>query len=280
MKKDNKEGSILRSSLSTLLKRFSKTDVVGNIEKEYSQSIAGQVRLSLIEDNHVLKKARINEEQINDLMQNIQEKGLSSPLLVRPIEDKYEIVIPRSTYIALRKLNYEMVPIALLTIEEEEMLMLLASHLRDTKNSSIVEMSLVLNRLVKKYKYSQKEIASLMHLSRSQVTNIIRLNKMPQWVLDDISNNKLSSGHARAISTLSEKEMIEVTNKIYEKGLSVRQTEKLVYEMKNHINYAKEESLINRKYNCQTNILRKRITLTFKSERAKKKFLEKLKDEI
>lgn len=280
MKKDNKEGSILRSSLSTLLKRFSKTDVVGNIEKEYSQSIAGQVRLSLIEDNHVLKKARINEEQINDLMQNIQEKGLSSPLLVRPIEDKYEIVIPRATYIALRKLNYEMVPIALLTIEEEEMLMLLASHLRDTKNSSIVEMSLVLNRLVKKYKYSQKEIASLMHLSRSQVTNIIRLNKMPQWVLDDISNNKLSSGHARAISTLSEKEMIEVTNKIYEKGLSVRQTEKLVYEMKNHINYAKEESLINRKYNCQTNILRKRITLTFKSERAKKKFLEKLKDEI
>ena len=278
--KDNKEGSILRSSLSTLLKRFSKTDVVGNIEKEYSQSIAGQVRLSLIDDNHVLKKARINEQQINEIMQSIQEKGLSSPLLVRPIDDRYEIVIPRATYIAVRKLNYEMVPIALLNIEEEEMLMLLASHLRDVKNSSIVEMSLVLNRLVKKYKYSQKEIASLMHLSRSQITNIIRLNKMPQWVLDDIANNKLTSGHARAISTLKEEEMIVVTKKIYESGLSVRQTEKLIYEMKNHIDYSKEEKIINKKYKCQTNILRKRITLTFDSEKAKKKFLEIIKDEI
>ena len=150
MKKDNKEGSILRSSLSTLLKKFSKTDVVGNIEKEYSQSIAGQVRLSLILDNHVLKKARINEQQINLIMQSIQEKGLQSPLLVMPIEDHYEIVISRPIYIALKKLNYEMVSIALLNIDEEEMLMLLASHLRDVKNSSIIEMSLVLNKLVKK----------------------------------------------------------------------------------------------------------------------------------
>ena len=113
MKKDNKEGTILRSSLSTLLKRFSKTDVVSNIEKEYAQSIAGQVRLSLIYDNHVLKKARINEQLINSIMQTIQEKGLSSPLLVMPVEDHYEIVIPRATYIALKKLNYEMVSIAL-----------------------------------------------------------------------------------------------------------------------------------------------------------------------
>ena len=279
MKKDNKEGTILRSSLSTLLKRFSKTDVVSNIEKEYSQSIAGQVRLSLIYDNHVLKKARINEQLINNIMQTIQEKGLSSPLLVMPIEDHYEIVIPRATYIALKKLNYEMVSIALLNIEEEEMLMFLASNLRDVKNSSIVEMSLVLNRLVKKYRYSQKELADLMHLSRSQITNIIRLNKMPQWVLDDISNNKLSSGHARAISTLKEDDMAIVVNKIYEQGLSVRQTEKLVYEMKNNINYSKEERIINKKYKCKTNILRKRITLTFESERAKKKFLEKIKEE-
>ena len=74
MKKDNKENTILRSSLSTLLKRFSKTDVVGNIEKEYSQSIAGQIKLSLIDDNHVIKKARVNEQQIADLNQNNNDK--------------------------------------------------------------------------------------------------------------------------------------------------------------------------------------------------------------
>ena len=196
-----------------------------------------------------------------------------------PVEEHYEIVIPRATFIALKKLDYEIVPIALLNIEEEEMLMLLASHYRDVKNSSIVEMSLVLNVLVEKYKYTQKEIASLMHLSRSQITNIIRLNKMPQWVLDDISNNKLSPGHARAISTLKEKQMIEVVNEIYEKKLSVRQTEKLVYEIKNDVNYKKDESFLNKKFKCQSNVLKKRITLTFPTEKAKQKFLEKLKED-
>ncbi|MBR0294774.1 MAG: ParB/RepB/Spo0J family partition protein [Bacilli bacterium] len=280
MKKDNKDGAILRSSLSTLLKRFSNTDVVGDIEKEYSKSIAGQIKLSLIQDNHVLKKARLNEQLLNNIMHSISEKGIPSPLLLMPIgEDNYEIIVSRATYIAAKKLNFDVVPAFILNIEEEEMLMLLASFLRDTKNSSIIEMSLVLNRLVKKYKYSQKEIAELMHISRSQVTNIIRLNKMPQWVLDDIANNKLSAGHARAISTLNEKDMSDVVSKIYENNLSVRQTEKIVYELKNNINYSEDERVINKLYRCKSNILRKRITLTFTSEKAKNNFLEKLKDE-
>lgn len=275
MKKDE---SILRSSLSTLLKRFSNTDVISNIEKEYSHSIAGQVKLSLIDDNHILKKAHINEKQINDLMESIKEKGITSPFLVIANNDRYEIVISRSTYIAARKLHLDSVPIALLNIEEEEMLMFLASHLRDTKNSSIIEMSLVLNHLVKKYKYSQKEIASLMHLSRSQITNIIRLNKMPEWVLIDMANAKLSPGHVRAISTLKEEEMRIIVDRIYSENLSVREVEKLVYEMKNDIDYEKVEKSLNRKLKCKSNVTHKRVVLVFDSEKAQSKFLEKMKE--
>ena len=275
MKKDE---SILRSSLSTLLKRFSNTDVISNIEKEYSHSVAGQVKLSLIDDNHILKKAHINEKQINDLMESIKEKGITSPFLVIANNDRYEIVISRSTYIAARKLHLDSVPIALLNIEEEEMLMFLASHLRDTKNSSIIEMSLVLNHLVKKYKYSQKEIASLMHLSRSQITNIIRLNKMPEWVLIDMANTKLSPGHVRAISTLKEEEMRIIVDKIYNENLSVREVEKFVYEMKNDIDYEKVEKSLNRKLKCKSNVTHKRVVLVFDSEKAQSKFLEKIKE--
>ena len=137
MRKENKDEPILRSSLSTLLKRFSKTDVVGNIEKEYAQSIAGQVRLNLNEDNHILKKAHINDQQIKETMQIIQEKGISSPFFVAPYLDRYEIIIPRISYIAAKKLGYESVPVAVLNIEEEEMLLLLASHLRDKLLSSL-----------------------------------------------------------------------------------------------------------------------------------------------
>ena len=74
--------------------------------------------------------------------------------------------------------------------------------------------------------------------------------------------------------------MIEVVNEIYEKKLSVRQTEKLVYEIKNDVNYEKEEAFLNKKFKCQSNVLKKRITLTFPTEKAKKKFLEKIKEDL
>ena len=275
MKKDE---SILRSSLSTLLKRFSKTDVVGNIEREYAQSIAGQVKLSLIDDNHILKKVRLNENRVREVMNFIQDKGIASPFLVIPNGERYEIVVSRTIYIAAKKLDIDMVPIAILNIEEEEMLMFLASQLRDVKNSSIIELSVVLNRLVKKYKYSQKEVADLMHLSRSQITNIIRLNKLPQWVIDDLTDDKLSPGHVRAISTLNEKEMEEAIRKIYENKLSVRQTEKLVYQLKNNVDYQKEERMLNKSLKCKSNVTHKRVVLVFKNEKDQNKFFEKIKE--
>ena len=125
--------------------------------------------------------------------------------------------------------------------------------LRDNKNSSIVEMSFILNCLSKKYNYSQKEIASLMNLSRSQITNIMRLQKLDQWILNDIANDKLSFGHVRAISTLNKTEMEEIIKLIYEKHLSVRDVEKIVYEKKHKVNFSREEKIINKKFKCTSN---------------------------
>ena len=64
-------------------------------------------------------------------------------------------------------------------------------------------------------KYKQKDIAEMMEQSRSQITNLIRLISMPEWLLRDLSNDKLSFGHARALLTLSEKELEEIVPNIY-----------------------------------------------------------------
>ena len=274
MKGDNNE-KLLRSSLSTLLKRFSNTDLISSLDKQYNSTTPGYIHIAQIDDNHVLKKARINENRLEEVMAKMSEKGVDTPLFIITNEDRYEVVYPRIVYIAAKKMNWDCLPCTVIDISEEDMLVFLATRLRDTKGSNIIELSLILNHLQKKYKYRQKEIASLMNQSRSQITNIMRLMKMPSWVLKDIANEKLSFGHARAISTLDNEEIEKMVNRIYEENLSVREVEKIIHRMKNE----DEEDyslLFSDKYQAQARILKKQIILKFESEEKKEEFIKQL----
>ncbi|HKM10003.1 MAG: ParB/RepB/Spo0J family partition protein [Bacilli bacterium] len=275
MKKDN-SSKILRSSLSTLMKRFSSTDIISSLEKEYSSSTPGYIRVGLIDDNPILKKARINEQQLEIIINQVKEKGIASPLLVIGREDRYEILYPRIYYIAALKLKLETIPCSIVKIEEEDMLVFLAKRLEEDKNSNIVEMSLILNRLQKRYHFTQSEIAEMMQQSRSQITNITRLIKMPDFVLRDISNNILSFGHARALSTLSIENIKKTLPIIYRDKLSVREVERLVYSMKKSPSLLEEERKIKALLNCQASISPKTISLRFETEEEREKFINSL----
>lgn len=274
MKKDNNE-KILRSSLSTLLKRFSSTDLITTLDKEYNSSF-GKMSLSLVDDNKVLKKARINEKKLEQMMNTITEKGIASPVLVVEKEGRYEVIYPRIVYVASLKLKLESIPCSILNMEEEDILVFLASQIRDSKGGNIVELSLVLNRLQKKYKYKQKEIASIMNQSRSQITNIMRLIKMPDWILRDISNDKLSFGHARALSALNEEELNEIVPQIYESNLSVRKVENLIYEKTHKTPLENEQSKLSNKYHCNVDVSPRKVTFTFASDKERKEFIKKI----
>ena len=276
MKQNNNNEKILKSSLSTLLKRFSSTDVITTLDKEYSSS-SGKVPISLVDDNKILKKARINEKKLETTMATISEKGIASPVLVTQKDNRYEVIYPRIVYIAALKLKFDTLPVTVLNLEEEETLVFLASQIRDSKGSNIVELSLLLNALQKKYKYRQVEIASMMGQSRSQITNIMRLIKMPEWVLRDISNDKLSFGHARVLSGMPEDKLKEVVSTIYENNLSVRQLEALFIADEHKDLYETLEKKIDKKYKCKTTVKSKRVILDFESENDIEKFLKKIK---
>ena len=274
MKKDNND-RILKSSLSTLLKRFSSTDLISSLDKEFNES-SGRTPLSLIDDNRILKKARINEKQLDKYVNTIREKGIAAPLLIIQNQDRYEVVYPRIVYVAARKLHLETVPTTILKMNEEEILVFLASNLRDRKGANIIELALVLNRLQKKYKYKQKDIAAMMKQSRSQITNIMRLTKMPDWLLREIANDNISFGHARTLIGLDESELLKIVPMIKEHNLSVRDLEKNIYEMKNASAFIEEENNLSQKLGCKVSITPRKITFTFASEEERELFVSKL----
>lgn len=272
MKKDK----ILKSSLSTLLKRFSNTDIISDLSKEYSLNASNVVPLDKLKDNHILENVIVSESSISKSILILKERRRLSSLFVKKNENDFEVIYPRSLYIAAKRIGLENINAFILDIDDENMLFFLANRLLEDKDANIIEMAVVFNKIKEDYHYTQKEIASATNLSRSQVTNIVRLIKMPNDILNDMVDGKLSFGHVRAITTLSDKEKHEVVEAIYKDDLSVHEVEKIVFNLKHHINKNKYEDKVSNKFKCKVSSTTKQVTLSFDSEKDKQEFLKKI----
>ena len=272
MKKDK----ILKSSLSTLLKRFSNTDIISDLSKEYSLNASNVVPLDRLKDNHILENVRVSESSISKSILILNERRRLSSLFVKKNENDFEVIYPRSLYKAAKRIGLENINAFILDIDDEDMIFFLANRLLEDKDANIIEMAVVFNRIKEDYHYTQKEIASAINLSRSQVTNIVRLIKMPNDILNDMADGKLSFGHVRAISTLNDKGKHDVVEAIYKDGLSVHEVEKIVFNLKHHINKNKYEDKVSAKFKCKVSSTTKQVTLSFDNEKDKLEFLRKI----
>ena len=199
-------------SLKDLLNRYSQNDVIAEMEREYASISSKNIPLSSIDDNHVVKKVSFPKEMIHSLGESLKEKGFFSPLLVAVL--KY-------------------VPCIIRDVSDEEVLLTLLADTLDQREGNVVEMALIFEALQEKYKYSQKTLGDLAHLSRSQVTNILRLLHLPDEVLKEVMLGTLSYGHARAVASLSDKRILDMVKKIHKEHLSVRETEYLAKQIQN-----------------------------------------------
>ncbi len=272
MKKDK----ILKSSLSTLLKRFSNTDIISDLSKEYSLNASNVIPLDRLKDNHILENVRVSESSISKSILILNERRRLSSLFVKKNENEFEVIYPRSLYIAAKRIGLENINAFILDINDEDMLFFLTNKLLEDKDANIIEMAVVFNYIKEDYHYTQKEIASAINLSRSQVTNIVRLIKMPKDILSDMADGKLSFGHVRAISTLNDKEKHDVVEAIYKDDLSVHEVEKIVFNLKHHINKNKYEDKVSAKYKCKVSSSTKQVTLSFENQKDKQEFLRKI----
>ncbi|MCD8204216.1 MAG: hypothetical protein LUC16_00085 [Coprobacillus sp.] len=269
MKRDDEEDErILNTSLSHLVKRFADTNVIENIEKEYesSNSFHGYIRVDLIDDSPILKNVRINKKVYDRVHTTLYAGNVYDPLVVARNAERYEVVYPRAIYYAAKDCNYENVDCYVIEVEEEEKLLLQAAYLKNNRESSIIELSYVLNRLYRKYHISQGEIAEAMNFSRSQVTNILRLKKLPQSVINDIIDEKISVGHVRALMTLSDEEILHYVDEIKMNHLSVRETERLIYSLKHNLDLDELENKLSAQYSCKASVTSKKVTLSWEDE--------------
>lgn len=276
MKREKKK-PLLSSSLSDLIEKFSQEDVIAVMEKEYQSSPNQLIPSGMIEDTSFVKDVKVPQETIDYFASGLKEKGFYNPLVVRPIgANRYELILGRKRFFGAKKAGILSIPCAVREVGDEELLLMLLADTRDQRDTNVVEMALVYDALQKKFGYTQQTLASLSHLSRPQITNNLRILRLPRYVRDEICLGKLSYGHAKAIVSLPPSEIDDMVSLIHRQKLSVRETENLVAERLRPSGAPTIEELKKRFGAESVFESHNSVTFCFGSEKEKIAFLEKI----
>lgn len=177
-------------------------------------------------------RKEFNQEALDALVKSIQEKGILQPLIVRKNNDKYEIIAGERRWRAAKIAGIREVPVIEKNLDDKEVLevALVENLLRE--NLTAIEEAEGFNRLIVEFSHTHEILSQIVGKSRSYITNSLRLLGLPEAIKDMLKNNQLTAGHARALVGLENAE--DVARKIISRGLTVRQTEELVNNIKNH----------------------------------------------
>ncbi|MEO0082391.1 MAG: ParB/RepB/Spo0J family partition protein [candidate division WOR-3 bacterium] len=168
------------------------------------------------------------EENLEELAASIKAKGVLQPVVVRRCRDGYELVMGERRLRAAKLAGLETIPAMVRDTDEAEMLELaLIENLQRTDLNPVDE-ALAYRKLVDEFKLTHDEVAQRVGKDRSTVTNALRLLTLPYKVRDLLAAGRISTGHARALLSLSSRrDQVELAERIVRDGLSVRQVEKL-----------------------------------------------------
>lgn len=270
----------LPSNTSELFKRFSRQGSISSYEKELSNGSPTNIPLFMIDDNPFTKHAEIAPEIIERFSESVARKGVFVPLVVRKNTMRYEIVFGRKRYYSARRLKHNDVPCYVIDANDEEALLMLLADIRDQKDYSIVEFAYVFKALSDDFSYSQQDLATISHQSRSQVTNTMRLLKLPDSILQQVSRGELSYGHARAVEPLDEKNQFLAVSLIHDGDLSVRDTEALVKKLLSNPNALDkpDDEILKEKFDSDIVLIHNNnVVFSFSSEKERDAFIERLK---
>ncbi|HPF43624.1 MAG TPA: nucleoid occlusion protein [Syntrophomonadaceae bacterium] len=169
------------------------------------------------------------EEDLRELARSIQNYGVIQPIIVRQFENKFQIVAGERRYRACKMLGFKEIPAIIQEFNDEKAAEITLIENLQRKELNFFEEAIAYSQLMNFFGLTQDEIAARVGKSQSAIANKLRLLKLPEEVRDKILPEIISERHARALLKLNTKEMqLAVLNQIYEKDLTVKQTEDLV----------------------------------------------------
>jgi ParB family chromosome partitioning protein len=178
-------------------------------------------------------RTRMDEGSLKELAASIQAQGIMQPILVRPINGGYEIIAGERRWRACRMAGMTEVPTLVREIPDEAAAAMSLIENIQRENLNPLEEAMGLQRLVDEFAMTHQQAADAVGRSRPAASNLLRLLQLAAPVQELLLEGKLDMGHARALLSLEGAEQIQVGNRVAHKGLSVRETERLVQALLN-----------------------------------------------
>lgn len=201
-----------------------------NSIEEIASTSAVKLKIMDIEPNRDQPRKIFDEDALAELADSIAKHGVIQPLLVRPMPDgSYQLVAGERRWRASRMAGLTEVPVVIKELSDDEAMALALIENLQREDLNAIEEAQGIKALMDTLALTQDEAAERVGKSRPAVANALRLLKLPDSVIALVSDGKLSPGHARALLGFKdEQDIIETADLIIEKGLTVRDVEKLV----------------------------------------------------
>ena len=220
-------------------------DAEASYLKDLPQKGVEEIALNKIEPNPYQPRKEFSLNSIKELANSIEKYGLMQPIVVIENNDKYILVSGERRYRAFQFLKRNKIKSLIVDYSLKQLREYALIENIQREELSPIEIALSLKNLMQEYNYTHQEVAEMISKSRTYVTNLLRILKLPKFVLDKIENNKLSIGHAKILIGLDEKMLQIVLKEIEENSLSVRETEQFVKKIRKKADL-RVEKLVNK----------------------------------
>lgn len=221
-----------------------ETSEISNTKKE-SKSIKGEkdeskdgivtVKINDIEPNRRQPRKNFDEDALTELSDSIKQFGIIQPLVVQKRDKYYEIIAGERRWRAAKQAGLKEVPVVIKDYSEQEIVEIALIENIQRQDLNPIEEAQAYKRLLTEFNLKQDQLAERVSKSRTAVTNSMRLLKLSDEVQQMVIEELISSGHARALLAVEDKDMqLHLATKIMDERLSVRETEKLIKNLTTH----------------------------------------------
>ncbi len=209
-------------------------DTLYNKELGFDKNQSVMIEIDKISLNPFQPRKSFNKEALEELASSIKEFGLIQPIIVFKKNDKFILVAGERRLRAIKFLGQKEILAFIADVDESKLRELALIENIQRENLNPIELANSYKDLMQVHKITQESLAKLIHKSRTQITNTLRLLNLDIKTQELIASGKISQGHAKVLVGLDKKNEKILVDSILERKLNVRETEKVVKKVKNN----------------------------------------------
>lgn len=221
-----------------------------------------EINLSELRPNPYQPRKLFKDEALQELASSIKEHGVFQPIIVKKSIKGYEIIAGERRFRASKLAGLEKIPAIIRNFTDEQMMEIALLENLQRENLNAIEEALAYKSMLEKLMLTQEELSKKVGKSRSHITNILGLLRLPREIQSMIVDGKITMGHARVISKLeSTEQMLELANKIVEEKLPVRDLEHITEDNKfeRKVKIERKPKEVNREFKYVEDMLREKL---------------------